>query len=799
MRDAKDIAAVCGSRRNILPMSPAEFEVIIASKAFGTEDDCAFLKSKYASTYNEVVRPRDVFEFPTMGDGIAAHQWEKFFREILPDCRHLLRLDLRDNPKTCKVDVAQFAVPFVSEALAHLQELNLSNTAMYGDIVHLAKLRRIRKMNLQGLENLTGDVASMSRLIEMRELVLSGCVGVTGDISKLKRLQDLSTLDIDGCNGLRSEHLREQLTELGNLLPRCTIYFTGPTDESTYTISRFRALDLLHQQQRPVLEYQHAHLTTNNHRGTLDGICVLPKEEQFACIEHDSHLVSLYSARTGEVVKAINTGAAPMGLCHVPKVDGSSLLACCANSTMVRIEGLHRDIVRKTSWTTPDTQTSMCWQPLQRVLYSGSTSGKLYAWDIDKGVEKACYDDHTDIIMKLISVDHLGNIVTASLDTTVNLWDSFTGTRTCTLTGHTKGVHSLAYNPGHRFLLSCGFDHDALVWSPFDSKLLHRLKGHRCALMGCHAVEGTSEFITGDVSGLFKLWDLRSPGSAVQTFTSEHEPGDLDDLTGKLNCFAHIELQRKAGVKGGHYDGYRIIAGSKKIIFFDQPRASDKPVSGEKPMKVAIYNAESLTILTAYERNVTIWDANLGSRKHSFGNITATDITCACLDGMMSKFILGEEMGNVSIFDYQSGKRIMRFPAPPGPPKKVGVVDVAYVPTSLSVVAAFMNGVIRLYDVASMSLSFAFKTDDAFRRLGRKVDVSCMCYTKLVSQSGLVATVGTNRGDGLRLWDADVGRLEYHIKIEHKVNAIVFLEPHPLLAVATSDPCVRIWGVRNSP
>ena len=208
------------------------------------------------------------------------------------------------------------------------------------------------------------------------------------------------------------------------------------------------------------------------------------------------------------------------------------------------------------------------------------------------------------------------------------LWDSFTGTRTCTLTGHTKGVLSLAYNPGHRFLLSCGFDHDALVWSPFDSKLLHRLKGHRCALMGCHAVEGTSEFITGDVSGLFKLWDLRSPGSAVQTFTSEHEPGDLDDLTGKLNCFAHIELQRKAGVKGGHYDGYRIIAGSKKIIFFDQPRASDKPVSGEKPMKVAIYNAESLTILTAYERNVTIWDANLGSRKHSFGNITATDITC---------------------------------------------------------------------------------------------------------------------------------------------------------------------------
>ena len=30
------------------------------------------------------------------------------------------------------------------------------------------------------------------------------------------------------------------------------------------------------------------------------------------------------------------------------------------------------------------------------------------------------------------------------------------------------------------------------------------------ALVGCHSVEGTSELLTADTSGLFKLWDLRN-------------------------------------------------------------------------------------------------------------------------------------------------------------------------------------------------------------------------------------------------------------------------------------------------
>lgn len=153
--------------------------------------------------------------------------------------------------------------------------------------------------------------------------------------------------------------------------------------------------------------------------------------------------------------------------------------------------------------------------------------------------------------------------------------------------GHSKGVNSLTYNSKHRFLISSGFDHDVYIWSPFVNTMLYKLKGHHAvcllivsahppltvspeqALVGCQTVEGTSELVTADSNGIFKLWDLRN-FQCVDTFTSDHDPGDVDDLTGCLSCFGHTKLAPDA--LNQDEDDYRIIAASKKILFFDQVR-----------------------------------------------------------------------------------------------------------------------------------------------------------------------------------------------------------------------------------
>ena len=159
--------------------------------------------------------------------------------------------------------------------------------------------------------------------------------------------------------------------------------------------------------------------------------------------------------------------------------------------------------------------------------------------------EKAKFEGHEDIVMNMISMTGLNNIVSASLDTTVRIWDTYTGQETNKLCGHNKGVFSLSYNPEQRFVVSAGFDHDAYVWSPFVNTLLFKLTGHSSSLVGCECVPNSHELVTADSSGVFKIWDLRN-FMCTQTFTSEHEAGDLNDLNG-LSSFAHVKLPAGGG------------------------------------------------------------------------------------------------------------------------------------------------------------------------------------------------------------------------------------------------------------
>ena len=72
-------------------------------------------------------------------------------------------------------------------------------------------------------------------------------------------------------------------------------------------------------------------------------------------------------------------------------------------------------------------------------------------------------ESHTDIVLDLLTLPSLEIVASASMDHTVRLWDMHTGKARKTLTGHTKGVRSMAYSPDYRFLVSAGFDYDALV------------------------------------------------------------------------------------------------------------------------------------------------------------------------------------------------------------------------------------------------------------------------------------------------------------------------------------------------
>ena len=88
------------------------------------------------------------------------------------------------------------------------------------------------------------------------------------------------------------------------------------------------------------------------------------------------------------------------------------------------------------------------------------------------------------------------------------------------LEGHEKGVRALAYNSDHRFMVSGGFDYDVLVWNPYVERLILRLHGHNAPIVGVEMVPDTPQIVTGDASGIIKVWDIRT-FTCMQTFVHD--------------------------------------------------------------------------------------------------------------------------------------------------------------------------------------------------------------------------------------------------------------------------------------
>jgi WD40 repeat protein len=492
---------------------------------------------------------------------------------------------------------------------------------------------------------------------------------------------------------------------------------------------------------------------------------------QFAVIEAHSKNVSIYDSFNANLVVNLYQDAAPLYLAYVE--SQKCLISSCADMTL-NVWNLEDPSAKKrytvrNKWPTKNATMSLTWVEAHKLLYAGSDMGGISAYNLtDEHAEvKANFKGHSDIVMNMISMQGLNNIVSASLDTTVRIWDTYTEQETNKLVGHNKGVFSLSYNPEHRFIVSAGFDHDAYIWSPFVNTLLFKLKGHTSSLVGCQCVENSNELVTADSNGMFKIWDLRN-FMCCQTFTSEHDnDGDLNDLTG-LSSFAHVKLPAGGGKEylnpEDNEEDYRVICGTKRLFFFDQFRAKTEPVTDPLPITVALFNSVSLTIMTVAGKGVKIWDAVMGNLKVEYSNLADWDISCACLDDRQRKFILGDVNGNMNVYNYSNGALMKRFP-----PFEDGgtVANLVYCGHAKCVIAASINGQIRIYDELDPENCIILREFD--HNYIHKEGLNMIEY---FHSSAMVMAAGAQGSDAIKTFDFETGKClsEFKIKDDENLN-----------------------------
>jgi len=110
-----------------------------------------------------------------------------------------------------------------------LTTLDVSSSAVSGDISNLKNLTNLTNLNLSFCKNISGDISNLKNLTNLTNLNLSYCINISGDISALSSLSSITFLAVNYTSISGSLDSIANLTNLKNLELPGTVTATEDT------------------------------------------------------------------------------------------------------------------------------------------------------------------------------------------------------------------------------------------------------------------------------------------------------------------------------------------------------------------------------------------------------------------------------------------------------------------------------------------------------------------------------------------------------------------------------------------
>lgn len=331
------------------------------------------------------------------------------------------------------------------------------------------------------------------------------------------------------------------------------------------------------------------------------------------------------------------------------------------------------------------------------------------------------------------------------------------------LVGHQLGVYSLDWYADTNILLSAGLDHDIYIWNPYVDKRIFLLKGHNHSLVGVKHLKGTHQIISADISGMFRVWDVRT-FTTIQTFNCP---------LNEINCYALT------------WPPKRIVAGGRRLVFYDYDEPTDHHLADDQHCLCVLYNPVFYTFITAHPKCIKVWDACTGKLQSVFRELSTKDITCMCLDKRNRKLFVGNCVGKVFSINIKNGAHMKKFEEHAG-----DVSSLYYWGEKTILLSASWDKIVRLSDDSTSKPEGDTRYNmDKHKKSVNFIDFKpehSLCASCSDDETVIIYNYGSYRQEGI---------LQPH---ELEVKICKFLNPYNILASADLDGKLYFWGIMPS-
>lgn len=165
-----------------------------------------------------------------------------------------------------------------------------------------------------------------------------------------------------------------------------------------------------------------------------------------------------------------------------------------------------------------DSVLACAWSSSGHNILSASYDKTLKLWESDTARELRTFAGHEGAVYTCAWNLGERNILSASGDNTLKLWKTTINRELLTFTGHTNKVIAGAWHPDGRYILSASYDHTIKLWEADTDRELRTFTGHTSGVVSCAWSPDGQYFLTGSLDNTLKLWKT-SAGLELRTFT----------------------------------------------------------------------------------------------------------------------------------------------------------------------------------------------------------------------------------------------------------------------------------------
>ncbi len=364
---------------------------------------------------------------------------------------------------------------------------------------------------------------------------------------------------------------------------------------------------------------------------------------------------------------------------------------------------------------------------------------------------------HTDGIWSLKFSPDNKQILTASRDATVKVWDVATGRLLHNFTDHTNPVISGQFSSDGTKILSIGRKGSIKIWEMTSGKLFHDLTLSEVDVYDAQFSPDGQKVVIPDMDLTIRVWDVTS-GKVLHEFTGK---GDMDPGV----------------LLSGHFspDGKQVIGKNWKTInIWDVASGELLHVFAEHPdgVQSVHFSPDGKMIVSGcYDGSIKLWDLSTGKTLLEFkGHSESVNSTHFSPDGQ--SIVSASDDGTVKIWDITSGNLLKDFTG-----HTDWVNSAIFSPDGKMIESASKDGTVKIWDVATGKLLNDFRGYSAgYFSPDSKMVVSTSGYRKI------------------KIWNAMSGELIHDLSGHTKLLQYArFIPESKMIAIRSSDGIVKIW------